>query len=63
MKVLESKAVASDNAIAVTDLALTVYGGAFRKDLGIERRFRDAWAARVMAPATDALRDFVGRAV
>ena len=37
-------------------------GAAFRKELGIERRFRDALAARVMAPTTDALHDFVGRA-
>ena len=37
-------------------------GAAFRKELGVERRFRDARAARVMAPTTDALLDFVGRA-
>ena len=28
-------------------------GAAFRKELGVERRFRDALAARVMAPTTD----------
>ena len=38
-------------------------GAAFRKELGIERRFRDARAARVMAPTTDALHDFIGRAL
>jgi isovaleryl-CoA dehydrogenase len=38
-------------------------GAAFRKDVGIERRFRDARAARVMAPTTDALEDFIGRAL
>ena len=38
-------------------------GAAFRKELGVERRFRDARAARVMAPTTDALLDFVGRAI
>ena len=38
-------------------------GAAFRKELGIERRFRDARAARVMAPTTDALLDFIGRAI
>ena len=37
-------------------------GAAFRRELGVERRSRDALAARVMAPTTDALRDFVGRA-
>ena len=38
-------------------------GSAFRTDLGIERRFRDARAARVMAPTTEALHDFIGRAL
>ncbi|MBO3741479.1 acyl-CoA dehydrogenase family protein [Actinoplanes flavus] len=37
-------------------------GSAFRKELGIERHFRDALAARVMAPTTEALHDFTGRA-
>ena len=63
LRVLESKAVAAEAALAVTDLAMKVCGGAaFRKELGIERRFRDARAARVMAPTTDALLDFIGRA-
>ena len=61
---LESKALAAEAAIDVTDLAMKVCGGAaFRREVGIERRFRDARAARVMAPTTDALLDFVGRAV
>jgi alkylation response protein AidB-like acyl-CoA dehydrogenase len=38
-------------------------GAAFRKETGIERHFRDSLAARVMAPTTDALLDFVGRAI
>ena len=64
LRVLEVKAVAAEAAIAVTDLAMKVCGGAaFRKELGVERRFRDARAARVMAPTTDALLDFVGRAI
>jgi len=64
LRVLEVKAGASETAIAVTDLAMKVGGGAaFRKELGIERRFRDARAARVMAPTTDALLDFIGRAI
>jgi len=63
LRVLESKAVAAEAALVVTDLAMKVCGGAaFRKELGIERRFRDARAARVMAPTTDALLDFIGRA-
>jgi alkylation response protein AidB-like acyl-CoA dehydrogenase len=61
---LEVKAAAGEAAISVTELAMKVCGGAaFRKELGIERRFRDARAARVMAPTTDALLDFVGRAI
>jgi alkylation response protein AidB-like acyl-CoA dehydrogenase len=61
-RVLEVKAAASESALRVTDLAMKICGGAaFRKELGIERRFRDARAARVMAPTTDALLDFIGR--
>jgi isovaleryl-CoA dehydrogenase len=64
LRVLEVKAVAAEAAIAVTDLAMKVCGGAaFRRELGVERRFRDARAARVMAPTTDALLDFVGRTI
>jgi isovaleryl-CoA dehydrogenase len=64
LRVLEVKAVAAEAAVNVTDLAMKVCGGAaFRKELGVERRFRDARAARVMAPTTDALLDFVGRAI
>ena len=64
LRVLEVKAVAAEAAIAVTDLAMKVCGGAaFRRELGVERRFRDARAARVMAPTTDTLLDFVGRAI
>jgi alkylation response protein AidB-like acyl-CoA dehydrogenase len=64
LRVLEVKAATAEAAIAVTDLAMKVCGGAaFRKELGIERAFRDSRAARVMAPTTDALLDFVGRAI
>ncbi|MBV9661451.1 MAG: acyl-CoA/acyl-ACP dehydrogenase [Acidimicrobiales bacterium] len=64
LRVLEIKAAAGEAAASVTDLAMKVCGGAaYRKELGIERRFRDARAARVMAPTTDALLDFVGRAI
>ncbi|MCW2530134.1 MAG: acyl-CoA dehydrogenase domain protein [Pseudonocardiales bacterium] len=62
--VLEVKAAADESAGLVADLAMAACGGAaFRKELGIERRFRDSRAARVMAPTTDALLDFVGRAL
>jgi alkylation response protein AidB-like acyl-CoA dehydrogenase len=64
LRVLEVKAVAAESAATVTDAAMKLCGGAaFRKEVGIERRFRDARAARVMAPTTDALLDIVGRAV
>lgn len=64
LRVLEVKAAADDAAIDVTEEAMRLCGGAaFRRDVGVERRFRDARAARVMAPTTDALRDFVGRAL
>jgi alkylation response protein AidB-like acyl-CoA dehydrogenase len=62
--VLEVKAAADEAAAEVADLAMAACGGAaFRKELSLERRFRDSRAARVMAPTTDALLDFVGRAL
>jgi alkylation response protein AidB-like acyl-CoA dehydrogenase len=64
LRVLETKASAAETSLLVTDLAMKVCGGsAFRKELGVERRFRDARAARVMAPTTDALLDFIGRSL
>jgi isovaleryl-CoA dehydrogenase len=63
LRVLQVKAVAAEAASEVADGVMRLCGGAaFRKELGVERRFRDSLAARVMAPTTDALRDFVGRA-
>jgi alkylation response protein AidB-like acyl-CoA dehydrogenase len=62
VRLLGVKAIAGEAAVDVTDAAMRVCGGAaFRKELGLERRFRDARAARVMAPTTDALTDFVAR--
>jgi isovaleryl-CoA dehydrogenase len=64
LRVLEVKAVAAEAATEVIDRGMRICGGsAFRKELGIERRFRDAMAARVMAPTTPALLDFIGRAM
>jgi len=64
LRVLEVKAAAGEAASHVTDEAMRLCGGAaFRKELGVERRFRNSLAARVMAPTTDALLDFVGRAL
>lgn len=64
LRVLEIKAAAGEASIEVTDLAMRVCGGAaFRKEVGVERHFRDARAATVMAPTTDVLYDFIGKAV
>lgn len=63
LRMLQSKAVAGGAALEVLDLAMRVGGGAaFRKDIGIERHFRDARASAVMAPTIDALQEFIGRA-
>ena len=64
LRVLEIKAAAAETALEVTDIAMRVCGGAaFRKEAGIERLFRDARAASVMAPTSDVLYDFIGKAV
>lgn len=64
LRVLESKAATGESAAQVTDLAMRVCGGAaFRKDVGVERIFRDSRAALVMGPTTDVLYDFIGKAV
>jgi alkylation response protein AidB-like acyl-CoA dehydrogenase len=64
LHVLASKAAAAETAIAVTDTALRACGGTgFTRTLGLERAFRDARAAAVMAPTTDVLHEFVGRAL
>ena len=62
--VLEVKAAAGEAAADAADLALKAGGGAaFRKESVVERLFRDSRAARVMAPTTPALEDFIGRAL
>jgi alkylation response protein AidB-like acyl-CoA dehydrogenase len=64
LRMLEAKAVAAEAALAVTDLAMRAGGGAaFRKETGVERQLRDARAAAVMAPTSEALYDFIGRAL
>ncbi len=64
LRMLQSKAVAGEAAVDVLDVAMRVGGGAaFRKDIGLERHFRDARASVAMAPTLDALQDFIGRAV
>ncbi len=64
LRVLESKAATGESSAIVTDLAMRVCGGAaFRKEVGVERIFRDSRAALVMGPTTDVLYDFIGKAV
>lgn len=64
LMVLGVKAAVGEAAAEAADLALRACGGAaFRKESPVERLFRDSRAARVMAPTTDALHDFVGRAL
>lgn len=64
LRVMQVKAAAAEAALEVSDTAMRVCGGAaFRKDAGIERYFRDARAASIMAPTSDVLYDFIGKAV
>jgi len=64
LRVLSCKAAAGETAGEVVDTAMRVCGGAaFRKDIAVERYFRDAHAAGVMGPTTDVLYDFIGKAV
>ena len=63
LRVLACKAAAAETATEVSSLAMRICGGAaFRREVGVERLFRDAQAATVMAPTTDALYDFIGKA-
>jgi alkylation response protein AidB-like acyl-CoA dehydrogenase len=62
--VLESKAAASESAQKVTEIGMRACGGAaFGRRVGLERQFRDARASTVMAPTTDHVHDFIGRAL
>lgn len=63
LRVLEVKAATAESAREVLDTAMRVCGGqAFRKDVGVERHFRDTRAALIMAPTSDQLYDFIGKA-
>jgi alkylation response protein AidB-like acyl-CoA dehydrogenase len=64
LRVLECKAAAAEMALEVLATAMRVCGGAaYRREIAVERTFRDAQAASVMAPTTDQLYDFIGKAV
>lgn len=63
LDVLGVKARAAEAALAVASRAMTLGGGAaFGRRGGLERMFRDAQAASVMAPTTDVLKEFLGKA-
>jgi alkylation response protein AidB-like acyl-CoA dehydrogenase len=62
--VLEARLAAIEAAVEVTEQAMTTCGGAaFSRYLPLERLFRDARAGVVMAPTSDHLRDFIGKAL
>jgi alkylation response protein AidB-like acyl-CoA dehydrogenase len=64
LRVLEIKAAGGETATEVTSTAMRVCGGAaYRREVGVERPFRDAQAATTMGPTTDVLYDFIGKAV
>lgn len=64
LMVLESKAAAADTVSLVTDVAMKAAGGTgFNRSLGLERHFRDARAAAFLGVTTDALLEFIGRAL
>lgn len=61
--VLGVKAKAAESCLGIVSRAMTLGGGwAFGRRGGLERMFRDAQAAAVMAPASDVIKDFVGKA-
>jgi alkylation response protein AidB-like acyl-CoA dehydrogenase len=63
LDVLGVKVKAADACLAVVSRAMTLGGGwAFGRRGGLERNFRDGQAAAVMAPSSDVLKDFVGKA-
>ena len=63
LDVLGIKARAAEAALAIASRAMTLGGGAaYGRRGGLERNFRDAQAASVMAPSTDVLKEFLGKA-
>lgn len=59
-----AKAEVAQVAVAVAEQAMTLTGGrGYAQDSRIQRLYRDARAAHVMAPATDMLRTWVGRSL
>lgn len=62
--ILASKALAGDTAVHLANEAMTLCGGsAYRENSRLARILRDARASHVMAPTTDMLKTWVGRAL
>lgn len=62
--ILACKAAAGDTAVQLTNEAMTLCGGAaYRENSMLARLLRDARASHVMAPTTDLLKTWVGRAL
>jgi alkylation response protein AidB-like acyl-CoA dehydrogenase len=62
--VLACKAAAADTAVHLANEAMTLCGGAgYRENGTLARLLRDARASHVMAPTTDILKTWVGRAL
>jgi isovaleryl-CoA dehydrogenase len=58
------KAAAADTAVRLSNEAMTIGGGiAYRANSRLARLLRDARAAHVMAPTTDILKTWLGRAL
>lgn len=64
LSLLSSKAEVSDCVVEVVNEIMTLMGGqAYAKDGKLSRYLRDARASHVMAPTTDMLRTWTGRAL
>ena len=64
VSVLACKAAAGDAAVMIANEAMTLCGGiAYRDNSKLARMLRDARASHVMAPTTDILKTWVGRAL
>lgn len=64
VQILACKAAAGETAVRVTNEAMTIGGGtAYRENSKLARLLRDARASHVMAPTTDMLKTWTGRAL
>ncbi|REL29132.1 acyl-CoA dehydrogenase [Rhodohalobacter sp. SW132] len=64
LSVLSSKAVVSDCVVEVVNEVMTLMGGkAYASEGKLSRHLRDARASHVMAPTTDLLKTWMGRAL